>query len=190
LLGAATLCPTIARADDMPTRPERRESTHRPPPSVRVPGFIGGMAFAAGWWGIAAGTSYAWDTEPGMKRLRVPVVGPWMALRENSCQGSCTFSYYLRSFWFIFDGLAQAGGLGVALSSVLISTEPAPARIPTGNSPGPVAPAGDPSRPAPATPRDPGTTPAAPAPGKDLYWIPRPMPVGQNGFGLGVFGSF
>ncbi|MFO0659167.1 MAG: hypothetical protein U0165_04970 [Polyangiaceae bacterium] len=105
---------------------------------------------------------------------------------------SCEFSYYLRGFWFIFDGLAQAAGLGVALQSAFISTEPGPSRAPAAPGPAPAAapPSGDPSRPAPAAPRDPGGSPSTPAPGKDLYWIPRPMPVGQSGFGVGVFGSF
>lgn len=188
LVCAALASPLVSAAQDMPTRPEKRESSHKPPPSVRWPTLLGGVGFTAGWWGIATATSYLDETSPGMTQLRYPVVGPWLGLRDNSCQGDCSFGYYFRGFWFIFTGIAQAGGLGVALESLLVPTEP---YTPPKRSPAPAIPAG----PSPSTSPNPSPSPSPPpatpvTPNKDIYWVPSPMPVGATGLGVGVLGTF
>lgn len=188
----------VAHADDMvaedrpgevPSRPEKRESAYKPPPSVRLPTIVGGLAFTAGFWGAGAGTAYLFPDAPSISYLNRPVIGPWQAVYHHGCGGSCEWTDYLATVWYVFDGLAQAGGIGIALQGLLIPT----ASYGAGGSPPPSAPA--PRSPGPRRDDDappPASAPAgtpAPAPGP-LFYLPRPIPIGHGGLGLGLGGTF
>ena len=147
--GLTLLSGAIALADEAPTRPEQHESDALPPSRVRLPLILGGLAFSAGVWGLNTGTSYLYPNAPGLPQLRVPIVGPWMALAHNNCNDaailgqSCGAFYYVNAIYFVLSGIAQASGLGVALEGIL---------VPTGQNTGsPKAP-----RPAPSSPPDEG----------------------------------
>jgi hypothetical protein len=82
----------------------------------------------------------------------------------------------LRTIGTAIGGLAQAGGIFVAIEGIFMPTQYAP--------PSPV-------RRAPKAPAEP--TPSTEPPksnDKNLFWIPTPMALGTGGVGLGVVGRF
>jgi hypothetical protein len=111
-----------ARADDPPP-----EEVHRyPPTSVRWKLVGGGVAFTGLMWGGSYLAASQWADAPGMGSLKVPVVGPWIALGRNGCpvdDPSCGAMLYLRAILEIIDGVAQAGGLAVAAEGLFLTTE-------------------------------------------------------------------
>lgn len=150
-----------------------------PPPGARW-GVIGiGLATTALTYGAAAGMSYAFPDAPGAKDLRTPIVGPWMAIAHNGCaadEPDCSEVWIvMRSIATAIGGLAQAGGILVALEGVFMPTQYAP-ETPARRAPKPARPA--PSEEPPKS-ND-----------KNLFWIPTPMAVGTGGVGLGVVGRF
>ena len=150
-----------------------------PPPGARW-GIIGvGLATTAVSYGAAVGMSYAFPDAPGAHDLRTPIAGPWMAIANNGCppREECSQVWIvMRSIGTAIGGIAQAGGLLVALEGVFMSTQYAP------ESTVRRAPRKDPSEPAPAQ--------EPPKNEKNLFWIPTPMAMGAGGVGLGVFGKF
>lgn len=182
-LALVLLLSGAAQADEAPSRPEKRESDEKPPRSVRLPTVIGGLGLTAGFWALNSGTSYVFPDGGGMTQLRVPVAGPWMAIASNRCpDDGCDAAFYFRTFYFVFSGLAQAGGLGVALESLLIPTA-APGAVRPLPRPGPTAPTEDaPDSPPPAT--------DSPAPSKPLFFLPQPLSFGKGSFGIGLGGMF
>jgi hypothetical protein len=185
---AAALVAAPARADDdVPARPERVESAEKPPSRIRVPLVIGGLSFTAGFWALNAGSSYMFPDQPGFDRLRTPVIGPWQALANNDCRGSCSFINYFNYIYFTFSGLAQAGGLGLAIEALVTPTAAPGARRST-PTPTPAAPPG-PRAPESPTPSEP--PPSQPSgPSKPLFYLPMPSPVGQGGVGVSFGGVF
>lgn len=191
----------VSRADEAPTRPEKRESDGLPPPSVRLPTAIGGLAFTAGVWGLGAGVSYLTPDSAGVSQLRVPVAGPFAAMRDNACpESGCDVGYYARHVLFALSGLAQVGGLGVALESLLVPTGAPGAASPSSpSSPSmssPRAPAAPPStKPAsePSSP-PPSTQPSGPSSpgggGRPMFYLPVPTAMGREGVGLVLGGVF
>lgn len=175
---------TEDRPGEVPSRPERRESAYKPPPSVRFPTIFGGLAFTAGFWGVGAATAYLLPDAPGVKYLNRPVIGPWQAVYHKRCDGDCAWTDYVSTIWYVFDGLAQAGGLAVAFQGIILPTAsygagatPPPSRAPS--APGPRRDDAPPSG-----------APGTPPPSGPLFYLPRPIPIGQGGFGVGIGGTF
>src|SRR5690242_10984853 len=56
-----------------------------PPPSTRWAVAGVGLAAAGAFYGMGAGMSYAYPDVPGMKDLRKPVIGPWIAVSHSDC---------------------------------------------------------------------------------------------------------
>jgi hypothetical protein len=82
---------------------------------------VTGLAYGAGF--LAA---QSWPEVPGSSELKIPVVGPWIALAKNDCapdDPDCGFILYLRGFLTIVDGLLQAGGLAIAGEGIFMTTE-------------------------------------------------------------------
>jgi hypothetical protein len=176
-----------ALCQEAPTRPERRESADYPPSRVRWTTLAGGLGLTTAFWGMGAGTSYLFEDTSGIKFLRTPVVGPWMALGSASCSGSCEFTHYFNLLWYTLSGLAQAGGLGVALEALLIPTSSsAPSSTPRTRPGVPTAPL------QPSEPTEPGPPagPSDPGGGGPLYFIPVPTFMGANSVGLSWGGMF
>jgi hypothetical protein len=137
-----------------------------PPPSTRWKLMAGGIATTGLFYGAAAGMSFAYPDAPGARDLRIPVVGPWIAIANNGCSADdpdCSQWWVaLRTVVTAIDGLAQAGGLGVFLEGVFLPTQ---------------QPASD-------------TVPDTKKPPKDFSFVAAPTALGSRGIGFGVSGSF
>jgi hypothetical protein len=151
-----------------------------PPPMARW-GVIGvGLATTAVAYGAAVGMSYMFPDAPGARELRTPIAGPWMSIAHNGCpadEPDCSQVWVvLRTIGTAIGGLAQAGGILVAVEGIFMPTQYA---------------SDAPSQRAPKAPTEP-TTPSEPPKSNDknLFWIPTPMAVGNGGMGLGVVGRF
>lgn len=131
-LALVALCPTAASAQEAPaaetpTPSDEVELPQRyPPSSVRVKLIAGGLALTGLAYGAAALSGTQWSDAPGADALKVPIVGPWIALGQNECAADdpdCGFILYLRGFLTVVDGILQAGGLGIAGEGVFMTTE-------------------------------------------------------------------
>lgn len=97
-----------------------------PPSSVRVGLIAGGLSLTAGTYLAAFLSGTVWDDVPGADALKVPVVGPWVALAQSGCgpgQDSCAAELVLRTILTVLDGLAQVGGVGIAAEGIFMTTE-------------------------------------------------------------------
>jgi hypothetical protein len=150
-----------------------------PPPAARW-GVIGiGLATTAFAYGVATAVSHGFPDAPGAQDLRTPIIGPWMAIANNGCapddSGCSRVWIVMRTIATGIGGLAQAGGILVAIEGIFMPTQYA---------------SGAPLR-APKAPAEPTPSPDAPKPNdKNLFWMPTPMAVGTGGVGLGVIGRF
>jgi hypothetical protein len=61
--------------------------------------------------------------------LKIPIVGPWIALAENKCStpGSdyCSDELWLRGLLTGLGGVAQLAGLGLVVEGIVMKTEAA-----------------------------------------------------------------
>lgn len=117
-----------ARADEpvepLATAPARE--TPLPPSSVRLKLGLGGIAVAGGAYAMSYAMASNFPEVPGMTGLKVPIVGPWIALAQSGCAADdpdCGAKVVLRGFLFVIDGLAQIGGLGLIAEGVLMKTD-------------------------------------------------------------------
>lgn len=153
-----------------------------PPPSARWKLVLGGAATTAGFYAIAQPFSYAWPDAPGARDLRIPIAGPWIAIKNNGCPADnpdCSrFWVWTRGILTAIDGMGQAGGLLIALEGIFLRT--------SDEAPVTEAPEG-----APLPRRDtPEGTPSDEPPPRNLFIAPSPMGVGDSGLGLSVSGTF
>jgi hypothetical protein len=128
LAGLAAVAP--CRADEPTESPETFEPDVYPRPAARLNVLLGGAALGAGSYGIAVGTSYLWSDAPTAGDLRVPVVGPWMAVAGAKCgsaeSGCGTFTVVVRTFLATLSGLGQLGAVGVLAEGVFMKTQSEP----------------------------------------------------------------
>lgn len=171
---ALTAVPAVAEAQVVPPPQYIATDTH-PPSSVRWKLVLGGVATTAGFYALAQPFSYAWPDAPGARDLRVPVVGPWMAIANNGCaadEPDCSrFWVWTRGIVTALDGLGQAGGLLIALEGIFLHS----------------------AQDEPVTPpkeRRPGDEPAEEPPPRNLFIAPTPIGVGASGVGLSISGMF
>jgi hypothetical protein len=124
---SGVLQPTVARAEEPATAVEQaprpaEEPTPEPGTSGRLA--LTGGALLVGWYGLGVGASYAFEDEPWAKSMRIPVAGPFMALKDMGCQKDdpdCTTPIVVvRSVLAVIDGVGQIGGLGVLLEALLV----------------------------------------------------------------------
>jgi hypothetical protein len=118
-----------ARADEpleaIPTAPARE--TAYPPSSVRLKLGLGGIAVAGGAYAMSYAMASSFPEIPGMTGLKIPIVGPWIALGQSGCatdNPDCGALVVLRGFLYVLDGFAQIGGLGLIAEGVLVKTDP------------------------------------------------------------------
>lgn len=168
-----------ATADEAPTREYVVDET-RPPPSTRWKLFFGGLGATAAFYGVAQPFSYAWSDAKWSTDLRYPVIGPWMALAHNSCPESdpdCSTVWLVaRGILEGLNGIAQAGGLAIAVEGLFVPTE-SETRSPKPGSP-PLR------RPKRSPPEEPPSSPG------NLFYLPRPIVIGNRGIGVGISGVF
>ncbi len=180
LASAAAACLTVsfglmseARADE-PSRVIRFDPEAYPTPPTRSSVALAGAAVTAAFYAPAFGASYMWPDSPGAEDLRIPVAGPWMKLFQTGCaenDSDCSTFWVVTGAIFVgLDGLGQAGGVGLLLESLFMTTR----------EPGSVPP--------PAASLPSYRANVAPAPSLTLR--PVPYHAGRDAFGLGVIGTF
>lgn len=134
-----------------------------PPPGTRTATIVAGATATAVSYGLALGASFMVEEADhrGIKDLRIPIAGPWMALGKTGCPTSnpdCSvFPLVFGALVTILDGVVQAGGLAVVGEGLFLKTS---ARR--------------------AAPQK--------AAGPTLRAVP--LDFGRNGVGLGLIGSF
>ena len=115
-----------ARAQDPPADTGSAPVLRYPPSSVRPKLIAGGLALTAAAYGGAYLCAANWPEVPGSDALKIPVVGPWIALVQNDCAADdpdCGFTLYFRGILTVIDGLIQAGGLGIVGEGIFMTTE-------------------------------------------------------------------
>lgn len=167
---AAVLVCRASRADE-PLPPEADTNPRtQPQPSAQPNLILIGAAVTAGWYGIAVGTSYLWPDSDGAGSLRIPVAGPYMALAKTGCgsgEPNCdTVALIFRTVVTALSAIGQTGGVLAMAEGVFLTTSNGRSRR------------GD------AAPESLARVPAKP------HISVTPVSVGQNGFGVSLFGNF
>lgn len=135
----------------------------RPPPAARTNHLVAGAVTTAVSYGLALGASFMVEERNfrGAKDLRIPLVGPWMAIGRTGCpesNPSCSkAALVVTAILTAFDGVVQAGGLAIIGEGLFLKTSSA--------------------RPAPRK-----------AEGPTVRAVP--LQFERGGVGLGVVGSF
>jgi hypothetical protein len=128
LLPARALAQEASAPVEESPRPADEPLAPEPGTSGRLA--VTGGALLVGWYGLGLGASFAFKDEPWAKSLRVPVAGPFIALKDVRCQKDdpdCTTPIVvIRSVLAVIDGVGQVGGLGVLLESLLVTSGSAP----------------------------------------------------------------
>jgi hypothetical protein len=174
------LAATSARAEEpaakSPAPAPAAATDELPPPGARTTHIVAGAATTVVSYGLALGASYLFDPEDlnGAKDLRIPIAGPWMALGKTGCPTSdpdCSpATLVVGAILMIFDGVAQAGGLGVIGEGLFLNTSsgrPAARKAQSGQTPGGYA-----------------------QHGTEATVRAVPFNFGKDGVGLGVIGTF
>lgn len=127
---AVALVPLSAHADE-PEPVHRYGDDRRPPPPVRAKLLLTGAALTGAFYLPALGASYLYPDHEGAAQMRIPVAGPWMGLSHTKlCNarpelGDCNnFLQVFGAVLLVFDGIGQAGGVGLMLQSVFVPTGP------------------------------------------------------------------
>lgn len=119
---ALTLASTPCLAQDDAPAPPRY-----PPPSVRVKVIAGALGLFAFSYGTGFLVSELATNQPGIAKLQIPFVGPWMALSENKCveyaSTDCTPELFGRGFAYSVAGLAQIGSLALITEALAMKTQ-------------------------------------------------------------------
>jgi hypothetical protein len=126
------LSATPARAEEPgAATPAPAPTNDLPPPSARSAAIVAGAATTVVSYGLALGASFLVDEADlrGSKDLRIPLAGPWMALSKTGCPTSspdCSkVTLVLGAILQVFDGVAQAGGLGIIGEGLFLNTSSA-----------------------------------------------------------------
>jgi len=142
---AAALAPAAAHAEEPATPaapvvavspPPAAPGADQPPPGARTSLIVAGAATTAISYGLALGASFLLEPADfnGSKDLRIPIAGPWIALGKTGCPSSDSSDcnkvpLVIGAILTIFDGVVQAGGLGIVAEGLFLNTSsraPAP----------------------------------------------------------------
>lgn len=119
--------PAFEPGEDIPAGPAPAKKPDLPPPSTRMNLALTGVGITAGFYGGALATSLLWHTGPWADEIRIPIVGPWMAMPYFKCganEPNCgTALVIVRGILAGIDGVGQAGGLLVALESLFLPVQ-------------------------------------------------------------------
>ncbi len=121
-----------------------------PPTSTRWKVMGGGLGLTALGYGLSYFSATQNPKVPGLNDLKIPIVGPWIAIGHSGCanistpgllqlkppaatpatvtvfstpNGDCGSALAFRGILLVVDGLMQAGGLGLILTGILMKTE-------------------------------------------------------------------
>lgn len=113
-LSAALGLPLVAHAE-LP----RLESDRPQADPYEQPMFVAGAVTLLTSYGLSFGfTASSLDSDN--KGLYVPVVGPWIALAANDCEGGCDDDTR-DDVVLVVDGVAQAAGVALMVASLIRS---------------------------------------------------------------------
>jgi hypothetical protein len=161
--GQLLALPALAQeAPEPPSRAAPAREPDLPSPAAKVNLALTGVAITGAWYAGALGASFAWQNGPWAPSMRIPVVGPWLAMPHFGCgdgELNCgTALVVVRGILAGMDGIGQAGGLFIALESLFLPTR------------------------APQRARAPRST-------KHAWVRPVPFVAGRDGVGLGIVGE-
>jgi len=135
LLGAAFFAGLATQAsraaaeepEETPSRSEPAPKPDLPAPATRLNLALTGVGMTAGFYGAALGASLIWNNGAWAPAMRVPIVGPWMAMPDLKCgtnELNCnTALVVVRIVLAGIDGVGQAGGVLVALESLFLPVQ-------------------------------------------------------------------
>jgi hypothetical protein len=127
---------SLARAEEPTIDEVRYHPTELPPDGTRARMLVTGAALTAGWYGVGVGTSFLWPNAKNARDLRLPVVGPWMALGDVGCgskERDCRDTIVvLRTTLAVLSGIGQAGGLLAMVEGLFLNTGTLSAEAPVG----------------------------------------------------------
>ena len=117
----------------VPVSPEATDAPARryPPPIVRLELAGIGLLITGGAWAASFATGQNWPTVPGASDLKIPIVGPWIALGKSGCATDETdcdgagAKIGVRAALYMLDGIAQIAGLALIAEAIVMKTEPA-----------------------------------------------------------------
>ncbi len=122
-----TLALVLGAAPCFAQETEEAPTPRYPPSSVRPKLIGGGLAITAIAYGVGIVAATSWPDAPGAEALKIPVVGPWMAIAQNKCGDptvtDCSGSIWLRGILTAVGGIAQLGGLGIVAEGIFMKTE-------------------------------------------------------------------
>jgi hypothetical protein len=126
---------STARAEEPTIDEVRYHPTELPPDGTRARVLLTGAALTAGWYGVGVGTSFLWPNAKNARDLRLPVVGPWLALGDVGCgskERNCRDAVLiLRTVMTVLSGVGQAGGLLAIAEGLFLDTGTVSAEAPT-----------------------------------------------------------
>lgn len=112
------------------------DPTVYPPSGTRSRLLLTGAVVTGVWYGAAVGTSYLWSDSDGARYLRIPIVGPTMALTKTGCgdreRGCGTFTVVLRTLFTTLSAVGQVGGLAAIGEALLFPSTPTAVRAAPG----------------------------------------------------------
>ena len=113
----------------VPVEPTDVPEVRYPPSIVRLKLIGVGLLITGGAWGASFGVATNWPTVPGSNQLKIPIVGPWIALGKSGCAsddpGCGAGTIGVRGALYVLDGLAQLAGLALITEAIVMKTEPA-----------------------------------------------------------------
>lgn len=123
-----------ARAEEPTIDEVRYHPTELPPDGTRTRLLLTGAGLTVGWYGIGVGTSFLWPNAKNARDLRLPVVGPWLALGDVGCgakERDCRDAVVvLRTIAAVLSGIGQAGGLFAIAEGLFLDTGTVSAEAP------------------------------------------------------------
>lgn len=111
--------------DEPPARARPAPEPDLPPPSTRLNLALTGVGVTAGFYGAALASSLIWNKGPWAEEIRIPIVGPWMAMPYFKCgnEPNCgTALVIVRGVLAGIDAVGQTGGVLIALESLFVPT--------------------------------------------------------------------
>lgn len=187
MLASVTLlvAPGVAVAEEPTIEQIEYHPAELPPDGARTRAIVVGAALTAGWYGASVGASYLWPDAPNAKDLRLPVVGPWMALGNVGCgdaeSGCSTGTVIARTVLGVVSGVGQAGGLLAILEGLLMDTGSTTSAAPSGAA----GPGGSRAPSSAIAERESGARS-----GPIASWSAAPVMLPDGGAGIELFGRF
>jgi hypothetical protein len=117
-----------AHADEtIPIAPVSNDDTARfPPTSTRWKLIVGGLGLTGAAYGATLASGFIWPDVPGSTAMKIPIVGPWIALGQDGCakdNPDCGAILYVRGALEVLSGIVQASGLGLVGEGIFMTTE-------------------------------------------------------------------